>query len=857
MLHTTIGNFGHLFIILSFVASVVATFGYFKSVQTANLIQQESWKRFSRYAFYTHGVAVLGVIAVLFSIIYNHYFEYHYAWSHSSRALPVYYIISCFWEGQEGSFLLWIFWHAVLGVILINTNKHWEAPVMAIFAAVQTFLCSMILGVVLPVIDLKIGSSPFLLMKEAMPELPIWAMKPDFIAEDGRGLNPLLQNYWMVIHPPTLFLGFATTLIPFAYAMAGLWRKEYREWIRPALPWALVSGLVLGVGIIMGGYWAYETLNFGGYWNWDPVENASYVPWLILVASIHCMIIYKNSQTALRTSFILIVATFILVLYSTFLNRSGVLGDASVHSFTDLGLSGQLLIYLFFFLIIAIVLLILRWKEIPTDEKEVSTYSREFWIFMGATTLCLAGFQIITVTSLPVYNKIVEALGFVSKLAPPGDAPTYYSKFQLWFGVGIAVFSGIGQSIWWKKIKKENFFKFFLTPLLVTLILTFVVIYFTMKSQVGDFFASPTYIFLLFAGIFSIITNGSILANIFKGNYKLSGGAVTHIGVAMMLLGILFSSGYSKVVSINNSGMAISNTVKEFTDNEGKENKENVLLWLNTPLQMSDYSLTYKGVRLEGRELPEYLRPNQVEIIENDFHAVALQDIEQGGKKYYSKGDTLPVFPENRYYEIDFRDKAGRVTTLYPRFQVNKKMGNSVSPALKRNLGSDLYSYVALAPDLDERVWSKTENFTVAIKDTFFLNDYVAVLDNVKRVESFEGKPLGAGDAAVEATIKVMGKDFIEYQVKPVFVIRNGMMATPPIETDEVGIRARFTNIDPKTGKFSFAINTTQRDYVVLKAIKKPLINLLWIGTLILILGFIMAIIRRYREFKLMRDKGF
>jgi cytochrome c-type biogenesis protein CcmF len=272
---------------------------------------------------------------------------------------------------------------------------------------------------------------------------------------------------------------------------------------------------------------------------------------------------------------------------------------------------------------------------------------------------------------------------------------------------------------------------------------------------------------------------------------------------------------------------------------------------------MSDYSLTYKGLRLEGRELPEYLRPEQVEIIENDFHAVALQDIEQGGKKYYSKGDTLPVFPENKYYEIDFRDKEGRVTTLYPRFQVNKKMGNSVSPALKRNLGSDLYSYVALAPDLDERVWSKTENFTVAIKDTFFLNDYVAVLDNVKRVESFEGKPLGAGDAAVEATIKVMGKDFIEYQVKPVFVIRNGMMATPPIETDEVGIRARFTNIDPKTGKFSFAINTTQRDYVVLKAIKKPLINLLWIGTIVLIIGFIMAIIRRYREFKLMRDKGF
>ena len=855
MLHTTIGNIGHLCIILSFVTSVIATFGYFKSVQTTDLVKQESWKRFSRFAFYTHGLAVVGVIIALFSIIYNHYFEYHYAWSHSSRALPVYYIISCFWEGQEGSFLLWIFWHAALGIVLINTNKHWEAPVMAIFAAVQTFLCSMILGVVLPVIDLKIGSSPFLLMKEAMPDLPVWQMKPDFIAEDGNGLNPLLQNYWMVIHPPTLFLGFATTLIPFAYAMAGLWRREFSSWIRPALPWALFSGLILGVGIIMGGYWAYETLNFGGYWNWDPVENASFVPWLVLVAAYHCMIIYKTNQTALGTSFILVIATFILVLYSTFLNRSGVLGDASVHSFTDLGLSGQLLIYLLFFLISAVVLLVYRWKEIPKDEKEVSTYSREFWIFMGATTLCLSGFQIITATSLPVYNKIVEGLGFVSKLAPPADAATYYSKFQLWFGVGIAIFSGIGQSFWWKKINKANFIKFFLTPLLVSLILTFVVIFFTIKTQTGDFFESPTYIALLFAGIFSILTNGSILMNIFKGNYKLSGGAVTHIGVAMMLLGILFSSGYSKIVSMNDSGMKIFNE-KDLAGENANANKEHLALWLNTPTKMNDYTLTYKGVRVEGRELPEYLRPEQVEIIENDFHAVALQDIEQKGKKYYSKGDTLPVFPENKYYEIDFRDREGRITTLYPRFQINKKMGNSVSPDLKRNVDKDLYTYVAQAPDLDNREWSKTENYTIAVKDTFFLNDYVAVLDNVARVDTFEGKPLGPNNAAVQATIKVMGKEFIQYEVKPTFVIRDGMVAMPPVEQNEVGIRAKFTNIDPKTGKFGFAFNTTQRDYVVLKAIEKPLINLLWIGTLILMIGFIMAIFRRYREFRLMRDKG-
>ncbi len=856
MLHTTIGNLGHLCIIVSFVTAIVATFGYWKSLQASQLNDEEQWKKLARYAFFVHGASVIGVIASLYTIIYNHYFEYQYAWSHSSKALPVYYIVSCFWEGQEGSFLLWIFWHALLGLILIKTNKSWESPLMVIFAAVQAFLCSMILGVVLPGIELKIGSSPFLLMREAMPDLPVWKMNPNFVPEDGRGLNPLLQNYWMVIHPPTLFLGFATTLIPFAYAIAGLWRGEFKSWIRPALPWSLFSAAVLGIGIIMGGYWAYETLNFGGYWNWDPVENASFVPWLVLVGAIHCMIIYKTNESALRISFILVIATFVLVLYSTFLNRSGVLGEASVHSFTDLGLSGQLLLYLFFFLIVAVVLLMIRWKKIPTTEQEVSTYSREFWIFMGATTLCLSSFQIIAATSLPVYNKIVEALGFVSKLAPPADAPAYYSKFQLWFAVAIAVFSGIGQFFWWKKIKKENLSQYLLTPALVALILTFVGVFATTKLQIGNFFEQPTYIVLLFATVFSLFTNGSILLSILKGNYRLSGGAITHIGVAMMLLGILFSSGYSKVVSLNTSGFAISNKDEAFTKDNDKENKENVVLWLNTPLPMGDYTLTYKGVRLEGRELPEYLKPSQVELVENDFHAVALEDIVQTGKKYYSKGDTLPIFPENKFYEIDFRDKTGKITTLYPRFQINKKMGNAASPALKHNALGDLYTYVALAPNLEEREWSKTENFTVAVKDTFFLNDFVAVLDEVKTISNFEGQALQSTDAAVQAKILIVGKDFQPHPIYPVFAIKDGMVAMPPVENEEVGVRARFANIDPQTGKFTFAINTTQRDFIVLKAIEKPLINVLWIGTLVLTLGFIIAIIRRYREFKLMRDKG-
>lgn len=871
MLHTTIGSIGHLSTIISFVATLLSVIAYFKATQTTEIEQHQSWKSFARIAFYVHVIAVLGIIASLFGIIYNHYFEYHYAWQHSSRALPVYYIISCFWEGQEGSFLLWIFWHAVLGLILIKTNSRskqtivntstevnknfgWETPVMFVFALVQAFLCSMILGVIVPGFDIKIGSSPFLLLKEAMPNLPVWAMKPNFIPEDGNGLNPLLQNYWMVIHPPTLFLGFATTLIPFAFAMAGLWKKNYSNWIRPALPWALISALILGVGIIMGGYWAYETLNFGGYWNWDPVENASFVPWLILVAAYHCMIIYKNSETALRASFILVVATFILVLYSTFLNRSGVLGNASVHSFTDLGLSGQLLIYLFTFLLAAVFLLAIRWKYIPTNEKEISAYSREFWIFLGATTLCLSAFQIITTTSIPVYNKIAEAFGFVSNMAMPVDQPAHYSKFQLWFGLAIAFFSGLGQFFWWKKINPQNLAKYLLTPFIIAVLFTAIAMYFTAKNEIGDFFENPNYILLLLAAIYSLITNASIFWNVIKGNYKLSGGAVTHMGVALMLIGILFSSGYSKIVSLNRSGMNISND-PAFTKDDNQGNRENLILWYNSPQQMAQYALTYKGMRYEGRGLPNYLLPDEVEMIENDFHAIAMKDIVQNGKKYYSKGDSMLVFPENKYFEIEFRDKAGRIKTLYPRVQDNKKMGMAASPDLKQGMGGDLYTYVTEASNINEKEWSKTESYSIAPKDTFFLNDYIAVLESVKSLKTVEEVQLGPKDAALQANIQIMGKDFTQYTISPIFIIKDQQVAMPLVENKELGVRVKFENIDPQTGKFTFGINTSQRDFVVIKAIEKPLINVLWIGTFVLMIGFAMAIVRRYREFKLTRDK--
>ncbi|MFY0593219.1 cytochrome c biogenesis protein CcsA [Roseivirga sp.] len=843
-LHLGIGNVGHLFVIISFISSILASFAYGKAAVN-NELGKDPWVSFGRKIFIVHGLTVIGTVVTLFLIIYYHYFEYHYAYSHSSVNLAVHYMIACFWEGQEGSFLIWTLWNALLGFVLIGTNKKWEAPVMTIFSLVQAFLTSMILGVVFG--DFKLGSSPFILMRDVMQDT-VYLINPNFVTEDGKGLNPLLQNYWMVIHPPLTFLGFALTLVPFSFCLAGLWRRDFTDWIRPALPWTIFGGVVLGTAIIMGAYWAYETLNFGGYWNWDPVENAVYVPWLVLIASMHTMIVYKKSETALKTSIVLVISTFLMILYATFLTRSGILGNTSVHSFTDLGLSGQLLIYMFFFMIGSIVLAAIRWKEIPTSEKEASTYSREFWIFIGALTLCLMAFQVIVPTSFPVINKIVELFGGISSLAPPANQIEFYSKWQLWFAVGIAGLSGTGQFFYWKKMDKDKLKSAMVFPILISLILSAII--FTLQ-KIFD----PTYILILVASMYSVVSNSKILYGLLKSNsYKLTGGSVAHIGIAMMLIGIMFSEGYSKVISKNTTIIA-----DNFTE---EENVNNVIIFLNDPKVMAGYKILYKGEGVSSESVPGYIRKSLLRETRDPHYKVAIKPIVVDGETYAEAEDTLYFrTPENTYHEIEYTSMStGKQFTLFPRIQKNETMGRPVqSPAIRKEWDRDLYTFVQLQNDFEEEntEWSEKELISLdSIGQRFFINDYVAQYRGWERIPKVNFADLGPNDIAVRANIVVFAENDVQHLIQPIFVITNYNMVRPYELNQEIAARIRVEGIYPENGTVEIAVETTQKDWVIIQAIEKPQINILWIGTIIMIIGFMIATRRRYVEFMKMRDKG-
>jgi len=338
--------------------------------------------------------------------------------------------------------------------------------VLTVINFAQVCLATMLLGVY--IFGVKIGNEPFILWRQHMPDLPLFT-NPDYLqlprVFEGNDLNTLLQNYWMVIHPPILFLGFASTIIPFGFAYAGLANKDH-GWVKSSLPWAGFSAAVLGTGIMMGAAWAYESLSFGGYWAWDPVENASLVPWLTLIAGLHTNIIYKSTGYSLRSTYFFYIISFVLVLYSTFLTRSGILGDTSVHAFTIddknvVAFYSQLIGFVLVFFVPAMWLFFRNYKTIPSIQKEESSYSREFWMFIGSLVFFLSAIVIIFKTSTPVFNKV-----FGTNIAPPEEPEFAYNQIQVFVAIVIGLLTAVTQYFRYKDTPKNVFSKKYCFPLL-------------------------------------------------------------------------------------------------------------------------------------------------------------------------------------------------------------------------------------------------------------------------------------------------------------------------------------------------------------------------------------------------------
>ena len=488
------------------------------------------------YGFFALSIVLASALLSLLLILRD--FRVEYVYQYSGLDLPGYYQFAAFWAGQKGSFMIWLFWGALLGLLVRRTAGPNEPAVMGIYTLTLTGLLFIL-----------VRENPFILLGRSP-----W---------DGAGLNPLLQDNWMVIHPPIMFIGYAASAIPFAFAMAALWRRRYDGWAERAFPWTLGGFLVLGTAILLGGFWAYKTLGWGGFWGWDPVENASFIPWLFGTVLVHGLHMERAQGRYRRANYVFTFLTYISVLYGTFLTRSGVLADFSVHSFVDLGISGWLTFLLGGFLLLGLLLLVLRWREIPTAPNEDPFLSRGTFMVLATITLLIAALVITAGTSAPLLTRFMKD--------PSQVGPSFYNRVTLPIALLVAFLLALVPYLPWRGITAGEIARKMLWPFVFSAVVTAAAAF----SKVHD----PFHLVFILLATLALATNLQKTVSKLRGpgGLRAAGGYLAHVGVGVVLLGIIASSGYdvsTKVTLVQGvprevDGMTL--TFKRFIPRQGRE----------------------------------------------------------------------------------------------------------------------------------------------------------------------------------------------------------------------------------------------------------------------------------------------
>ncbi len=537
---------GQLAILLALTANVLAGATFYLVARGRDDLKSLATRAY--FAFF--GFTTLAVI-YLFYLFFTHNYAFKYIYEYSQKSQPFFYILSAFWGGQEGTYLLWLFLCAIWGLLLLRLAGRYQAYAMAIYSLVNLFL-----------LVLLVKLSPFALLPTAAP--------------DGMGLNPLLQDPWMVIHPPIMFVGFSAAAVPFALAMAAMLKNDYTEWVRRAFPWVATSALFLGMGNVMGGYWAYKTLGWGGYWAWDPVENTSLVPWLTSLGLIHGLIIERRSGALRKSNLMLAAFLFMQVVYGTFLTRSGVLADFSVHSFTDLGINVNLIVFMTLFAVVTLGIFIWRARGIQSAPIDYNFFGKEFSLVASVAVLFVFSLIVLFWSSLPIlsgwfadkpraaeiatYNSFAIPLSIVMAFLISVAPSAKFSGFKLenglkkslivlgaCFVVGLGLFfllldTGLVFAILFSLVVGAAimylFNPEFRRPMVPALVVFLLAILVSLLAGVTD------YLILLFyaTAAMAVVSNVISLSAYLPDRVKSCGAPLTHFGFGIMLIGIMASS---------------------------------------------------------------------------------------------------------------------------------------------------------------------------------------------------------------------------------------------------------------------------------------------------------------------------
>jgi cytochrome c-type biogenesis protein CcmF len=499
---------------------------------TANLLairlRSARWRQSAKHAVMAlAGLTTLASAALIYLLITGN-FEYAYVVNYSSTDMSLFYKITAFWGGNAGSLLLWL-WILSIYTALVTWSKHRDSDQYLPWVSSVLLVINLFFAFLLAFVD------------------PPFALNPEDVSE-GNGLNPLLQNPSMAVHPVTLYLGYIGFAIPFAYGIAALiLKKADATWLTVTRRWTLVSWLFLSMGVIFGAHWAYVELGWGGYWAWDPVENASILPWLTGTAFLHSAMTQERKGMLKRWNFSLVMLTFMLTIFGTFLTRSGLLW--SIHAFANGPIGAYFLAFIGMIIVGSLGLMIFRWPVLKAEAKFETAVSKETSFLLNNLLLVGSAFTVFWGTVYPIVSEAVTG----KKLMV--GAP-YFNQVNVPIFIALVILMGICPVIAWKKSSLKSIRDNLLFPIMISLLSTLALYAAGMREWLA-ILALASAIFVLVT-LFLEFFNGvrarvkitgenpfRSFRMLFVKNRRRYGGYIVHLAIIIMVIGLTGAGSYS------------------------------------------------------------------------------------------------------------------------------------------------------------------------------------------------------------------------------------------------------------------------------------------------------------------------
>ena len=572
-------DIGYIALFLALVASLYSAIAYIFGVRRRHPALIESARRGLLAAC---GLVTVSVAVLLYALL-THNFQIEYVASYTSRDTSLAYLISALWAGNDGSLLFWAWLLSIFAVIVVLQRRDSHRGLVPYASTIIMFTQAFFLLLLLAV------SNPF--------------HQLSFIPADGRGLNPLLENPGMILHPPILLAGYIGFTIPFAFAIAALLTKRLGdEWIMTIRRWTLLAWLFLGVGNLIGAWWAYVELGWGGYWAWDPVENAGLMPWLVATAFLHSVMMQRRRGMLKVWNMVLIILTFSLAIFGTFLTRSGIL--SSVHTFGESTLGPFFLAFLAIVLLGSLGLLYYRSEELRSEAEMESLVSRESTFLLNNLLLVGATFAIFLGTIFPVISEAVRG----AKITV--GAP-FFNQVNGPIFLAIILLMGVCALIGWRRVSIKNLIRNFLWPLVAAIILGIGLLLWGIRewyALIGFLLCGFVFFTIAYEWFRGTRARHRMRAEnylkafwgLIVNNRPRYGGYIVHIAIILIAIGVIGSSVYDveKEASLKpGESITIENYTLTYENMDRYETQSKLVVTATLSV--------YNGEKLIGKLMPE------------------------------------------------------------------------------------------------------------------------------------------------------------------------------------------------------------------------------------------------------------